>query len=128
MDEGSTRDEGLSDTRLYGSAIAIISGLYSVYLSMAGSGMSANAWVMLAIGLVVLVHGVALLTPLAEGFTASGPLMIVYAVVMLADQAWLATRDPPGMMDTMTGMTWDAGMVAIAVLMLASGAIMTARS
>lgn len=54
--------------------------------------------------------------------------MIAYAVLMLADQAWLASRDGmPGAMGSAMGMTWDAGMVALAVLMLVSGIVMAAR-
>lgn len=130
MEEEPTADpEGISDTRLYGSAIAVVSGLYSVFLATMGVGMSTNAWFMLVLGIVVLVHGLFLLTPRAATFQASGPLMLLYSLLMLLDQAWLATRDGgmPGAMDPMTGMTWDPGMIALALLMLISGAIMTAR-
>ena len=76
----------------------------------------AVALLLLAIGLVVLVHGVVLLTPtsaLLRG--ASGPLMVAWATIMLANQALAG------------GVGRDAGMVAIATLMLLSGLIMTAR-
>lgn len=129
MEEGTTSEaQGISSTRLYGSAIAVVSGLYSLYLATSGVEMTANAWFMLVLGLVVLVHGLFLLTPRAPGFSASGPLMLLYSLLMLVDQAWLATRDGmPGAMDPMMGMTWDPGMVALALLMLISGAIMAAR-
>lgn len=135
----------VSSVRLYGSAIAVVSGAYSVYLATSGLGMPTSAWFMLALGVVVFVHGVALLTPLATKFAAaSGPLMLGYAALMLANQLLMALRDPAspggggmdggmggsGMSDAGAaagGMGWDAGMVAIALLMLASGAIMTAR-
>jgi hypothetical protein len=76
--------------------------------------------------------------------------MIAYSVLMLANQAWLASTFGDGMggggmnddgmmdggsmndgmqsgMDAASAMGADAGMVAIAVLMLASGVIMTRR-
>ena len=99
--------------------------------------MVTSSWIMGLLGVVVLVHGAILLTGYAERLgRASGPLMIVYAVVMLLNQTLLGT----GMMDDgsgmgmsggmggsamTTGMGWDAGMVALAVLMLVSGIIMT---
>lgn len=123
--------------RLYGSAIAIVSGIYSLYLSTSTVEMSTSAWGMLALGIVVLVHGVILVTPTASWIgSASGPLMIGYAALMLANQAWMtslqrenASGMNAGMMgDPMaSGMGADPGMVAIAVLMLASGLIMTVR-
>jgi len=144
----------LSTARLYGSAVAVVSGLYSLLVSTFGMRMTASGWVMLLLGVVVLVHGVALLTPLADRLgDASGPLMVVYAVLMLLNQAWMAASDGMlggsgmngGMGGGMNGgmggmggaggmggmggaMGWDLGMVALAVLMLASGVIMTTRS
>lgn len=127
----------ISTMRLYGSAIAIVSGIYSLYLSTSTVEMSTSAWGMLALGVVVLVHGVILFTPAASWIgSASGPLMIAYAALMLANQAWMtslqqgnASGMDTGMMgDPMSsGMGADAGMVAIAVLMLISGIIMTVR-
>lgn len=49
--------------RLYGSLIALVSGGYSVYQSMTGPAMTGSAWLMLVLGLLVIVHGVVLLTP-----------------------------------------------------------------
>lgn len=125
----------MSTMRLYGSLIALVSGGYSVYQSMTGS-----AWVMLVLGVIVIVHGVVLLTPAVNRLgTASGPLMIGYAVVMLLNQTLLTMNGPmsdgmdSGMGSGMDGgmaadgMGVDGGMVAIAVLMLASGVIMTVR-
>lgn len=134
---------GVSPVRLYGGAIAVVSGLYSVLLSTAGPGTSANALVMLLLGVVVLAHGLVLLTPYAARLgDASGPLMLGYGTLMLLLQAWMAVTGAPGGagmngggMDDGMGMdggAWmgttagDAGMVALAVLMLASGLIMTA--
>ncbi len=105
-----------SGTRLYGAAIAIVSGIYSVASGLAGSAMAMpmGGSVMVVIGVVVIVHGVVVLTPLAARLgNASGPLMIVWAAVMLVNQLFA------GMM------SWDGGMVALAALMLASGAIMS---
>lgn len=124
-------DEKLSTMRLYGSAIAIVSGLYAIYLSTAGAGMANSAWFMLAIGIVVFVHGALLLTPAASTIgAASGPLMITYAALMLINQGWLASMDGAGQggMPMDGAMSWNVGMVAIALLMLVSGAIMTSRS
>lgn len=127
-EEPTTKPQGISDTRLYGSAIAVVSGLYSVFLATTGTAMSGNAWFMLALGLVVLVHGLVLLTPIDVPASASGALMLLYAALMLLDQAWLASRGDgmPGAMDPTSAMGWDAGMVALAILMLLSGAIMAA--
>lgn len=128
MDEATPAEgESLSNTLLYGSAIAVVSGLYAVYVSLTGTTMTANAWFMLALGIVVLVHGLVLLTPRALGFSASGPLMIVYAALMLAHQVWLASQGGMGMGAVDAGMGWDGGMIALALLMLISGVIMIAR-
>jgi hypothetical protein len=143
------RSDGIPVVRLYGATIGIVSGVYSGYLSVTGMSMSIGAWFMLALGAVVLVHGIALLTPVADRIgTASGPLMLAYAVLMLLNQLRLetgATMDSSGggmnggmdgmssgmATDPATGMAAmgaDPGMVAIAVLMLASGLIMTVRT
>jgi hypothetical protein len=113
----------ISTTRLYASSIAIVSGLYSTassgVMAMAGPMMTLGGWIMLAIGIVVLVHGVMLLTPAAASLgRISGPLMIAWASIMLLN-AWLLPAG--GVMDA------SGGMVAIAVLMLVSGLIMTMR-
>lgn len=126
----------VSNTRLYGAAIAFASGLYSLWSASMASRMVASSWFMLALGVVVLVHGTVLLTAYAHRLgDASGPLMIGYAVLMLLNQALLSA----GMLDDgsgigmgggmggsgMTaGMGWDAGMVALAALMLVSGLVM----
>ncbi|MFN2419049.1 MAG: hypothetical protein ABR593_09020 [Candidatus Limnocylindria bacterium] len=91
--------------------------------------MAPSATIMLVVGVAVLVHGAVLLTPTAERFgRVSGPAMLLWSVVMLANQALVAavpgwTMDRPMMGSG--SMTWDGGMVAIAVLMLISGLIMT---
>ena len=111
-----------ADTRLYAGAIALVSGIYSIGSSMAGGTrmMPISDSVMLLVGIVVIGHGIVLLTPLAERLGhASGPLMLVWAAIMLANQL-LAVATSRSMMAT-----WDAGMVALAVLMLASGLIMS---
>jgi len=112
-----------ADTRLYASAIAIVSGIYSIAAAITGMGsMPMSDSLVLALGVVVLLHGIALLTPLADRFgRASGPLMVVWAAIMLGNQAVSATSASGPMID---GSSWDGGMVAIAVLMLASGLIM----
>jgi len=67
--------------RLYGNVIAIVSGGYSSYLSTADTAMNTSSWFMLALGLVVIAHGVLLLTPLASWLKAgSGIAMIVNSV------------------------------------------------
>lgn len=110
-----------TDTRLYAASIALASGVYSVASSI-GRGtdmMPMNDAVMLLVGIAVIVHGTVLLTPLAARLgRASGPLMIVWAAIMLANQLVSAMSD-----SMMT--SWDGGMVALAVLMVASGAIMS---
>lgn len=98
--------------------------------------MVTSSWLMGLLGVVVIIHGTLLLTDFADRLgNTSGPLMIGYAIVMLLNQAMLGT----GMMDDgsgmgmsggmggsamTTGMSWDAGMVALATLMLVSGVIM----
>jgi hypothetical protein len=133
------RHDMVSNTRLYGATIAFASGLYSVWSASTMSQMVASGWLMLLLGTVVIVHGAVLLTDYADRLgSASGPLMIVYAIVMLVNQALLGaglmdSGQGMGMNDgmgmggsTMTaGMGWDAGMVTLAVVMLASGLIMT---
>jgi hypothetical protein len=137
--------DSVSTMRLYGATIAIVSGLYSAFVSTSGVAMTAGGWFMLAIGAVVFVHGVVLLTPAATRLgTASGPLMLGYSALMLLNQLRLAVGSGTGMDGGMGGMDGgmsgadmmgstagamgaDPGMVAIAVLMLASGLIMTVR-
>ncbi|UIP00423.1 hypothetical protein Hbl1158_03400 [Halobaculum sp. CBA1158] len=156
-----------STTRQYGAAIAVASGAYSLLSAgigggtagtggMGGGGMGTGGmmgstglgiagWLMLAIGVVVVVHGVVLLTPAADRLgTASGPLMIAYSLVMLLLQALGAAGVTGGMGTTggmnggmgttsgmgstaTAGMGWDLGMVALAALMLFSGIVMTTR-
>jgi len=138
-----------STTRLFASSIAIVSGLYAIsssavammrapMMTEVSAALGIGGWIMLGVGIMVLGHGIILLTPLA-GFLArtSGPLMMLWAGIMLVDQALLAalpgwgipgSRMDSGMSSSMTsGMGWDAGMVAIAVLMLASGLIMSSH-
>lgn len=132
----------VTNTRLYGAAIAGVSGLYSLWSASTASGMGTGGWLMALLGVVVLVHGAALLTAYAERIgDASGPLMIGYAVVMLLNQALFGTGTmgtgpaggmgggmnggtTGGMNGGTAGMGWDAGMVALAFLMLVSGVIM----
>jgi hypothetical protein len=144
MNDQMGEARGVSTMRLYGASVALVSGGYSLYqattgMAMSGMGASGSAWFMAALGVVVLVHGAVLLTPAVAALgRASGPLMVGYAVLMLLNQAWLATAGGGmaadgtmngGMQSGMdTAMGADAGMVAIAVLMLASGVIMTQRS
>ena len=124
-----------STSRLYGSAIAIVSGVYSLLIASGMEALGPSGVVMIVLGAVVLLHGIALLTPLADRIgTVSGPAMIVWAVAMLGNQALLATMPGWGMgsanggsMGGAMGMAsgWDPGMVAVAALMLVSGLIMT---
>ncbi|MDQ4035760.1 MAG: hypothetical protein M3153_07500 [Chloroflexota bacterium] len=135
----------ISTTRPYASSIAIVSGAYAVgsatvammrapAMSELPAALSIGGWVMLAVGMAVLAHGIVLLTPRVNLLErASGPLMVLWAAIMLLNQGLLAAVPGWGMTgalgDTigspMTfGMGWDAGMVAIAILMLASGLIM----
>lgn len=111
-----------ADGRLYASAIALVSGSYSIGSAIAG-GMAMTPMsdsVMLVVGIVVIAHGSLLLTPLAERLgRTSGLLMMVWAAIMLANQLLAATTSGSMMA------SWDAGMVAVAVLMLVSGLIMS---
>jgi hypothetical protein len=109
--------DAIPTPRLYGAAIAIVSGIYSLLAAGDGMGMSMMAadWVMLVIGVVVLIHGVVLVTPVAANLGGiSGPLMIVWGLVMLGNQLLAMMRA-------------DGGMIAVASLMLVSGLIMTLR-
>lgn len=112
-----------SDSRLYASTIAIVSGIYSI--ASAAGGMDATmpmaGSVMLLIGVAVLIHGTVLLTPLAERLgRLSGPLMVLWATVMIGNQIVAAMSG-----GSMRSMTWDGGMVGLAALMLVSGLIMS---
>ncbi|CAN5379061.1 hypothetical protein BH24CHL10_BH24CHL10_08850 [soil metagenome] len=139
---------GSSTTRQYGSAIAIVSGLYAIAMSAAALlGMSdagamdplgIGGWVMLGVGVAALFHGILLLTPVAMGMgLVSGPLMLAWSGIMLGNQLLMATVANWGMAGSGMGdgmdatmnvsMDWDPGMVAIAILMLVSGLIMTGR-
>lgn len=148
--DATTGGGSVPTSSLYAAAIAVVSGGYSVLVATGGQAMTAGAWVMLLVGVAALVHGVALLTPAASRLGGwSGPLMIAYAVVMLANRAAFPMGSGgmmgPGSMDggmaggmgsggmmggylgTM-GPGGGPGMVALAILMLASGLIMTVRS
>ena len=133
----------LSETRLYGAAIAFASGGYSLASAAGATQMTAGAWLMLGLGVVVVAHGGALLASVDSlSERASGGLMIAYALVMVANQVALLTgmtggsamgggmagTDGTGMGGgdaAMTaGMSWDLGMVTLALLMFVSGAIM----
>lgn len=129
----------VSNTRLYGASIAFASGLYSVWSASTAASMVPSSWVMGLLGLIVIGHGAILLTDVADQLgTASGPLMIVYSLLMLLNQVLLASGMLESGSDMGMGMTgrmgssgmsagmgWDAGMVALAALMLVSGLIMT---
>lgn len=89
-----------ADTRLYAAAIALVSGIYSISSAIGGSMrmIPMSDSVMLLVGIVVIAHGAALLTQLAEPLgRASGALMIVWAAIMLANQL-LATTMSASMM------------------------------
>lgn len=143
---GSVTDgSSISTMRLYGAVIALVSGTYSIYLSTTGIEMTTGAWLMAVLGGIVIVHGIVLVTPAIRILGAySGPLMLLYSLLMLLNQLRLATTATgmdagmgSGMNDRMTAGTSpemagmvgaDAGMIAIGALMLASGIIMTSRS
>jgi hypothetical protein len=122
---------GISATRLYGSSIAVISGLYSIISALSGAmrtpmmepaaGLGLSGLIMLAVGVAVLVHGLLLLTPTSARIArVSGPLMVVWAVIMLGNQFLVLVM--PGL--AMGAMALDGGMIALAILMLISGLFM----
>lgn len=132
MSMNSSMGSSRSTARLYGGTIAVVSGLYSIIQGTSG-GMGGNEWVMLLLGAVVLVHGVVLFASKTALAGTSGPLMVGYSILMLGNQLWAATTTSMGMGDSMgmgtTGMAgYDLGMVAIAVIMLASGIIMVRQN
>jgi len=128
---------GLSATRLYASSIAIVSGIYSLagpaygllgMRGMMGQALEFGGWVMAVVGVLVIAHGVVLLSSYAARLgRSSGALMVLWATIMLLNQfvagAMTGTLGP----SMMRQMSWDPGMVAIAVLMLISGLIMLRR-
>lgn len=129
----------VSNTRLYGAAIAFASGGYSLWSASTATRMGTGGWLMAALGVVVLVHGTVLLTDAADRLgDTSGPLMIGYSVLMLLNQTLYGTGMMGssgmgsgmdggmggGMNGTVSGMGWDAGMVVLALLMLFSGVVM----
>lgn len=103
---------------LYGGAIAVVSGTYSVYQSTMGMGRAmATATGMLAIGVVVLLHGLLLFTDARRRLgDLNGALMVVWGLSMLGLQALNYSMNPAML---------DGGMVALASLMVMSGAIMS---
>lgn len=132
--------------RMYGGAIGVVSGLYAILMagadlvdvprtdSMEAPGI--GGWVMLAVGVAALIHGILLFTPVATGMGGvSGPLMLLWATVMVGNQVLAASVADWGMAGTGMGMEgadsnlmeWDPGMVAIGVLMFISGLIMIGR-
>lgn len=132
--------------RLYGGAIGVVSGLYAILMpggelvDMAGTdsmeALGIGGWVMLAVGVAALIHGILLFTPVAAGMGGvSGPLMLLWATVMVGNQVLVATVANWGMAGSGMGMDgamsssrgWDPGMVAIGILMFISGLIMIGR-
>lgn len=104
-----------SPGQLYGGSISTVSGLYALYQSMAGTAAMIDMWGMTGMGLIVLVHGLLLFTSVAARIGRwNGPLMMLYAAIMLGNQFLLASM-------------LDVGMVAIAALMGISGLIMYGR-
>ncbi|MFB6203945.1 MAG: hypothetical protein ABEK01_05635 [Candidatus Nanohaloarchaea archaeon] len=109
----------ISTQRLYGGSIAVISGIYSIYVATFGvTGSMAVMWLMFILGLITSVHGALILT----GYTGmidpySGPLMMAYSVFMAVNQivSWISRG------------SISQGMMALAVMMAFSGAIMTVR-
>ncbi len=131
----------VSETQLYGAVIAVTSGIYSLWSASIAPELSTGMWVMALVGVVVLIHGVVLVTGFADRLeNTSGPLMIGYAVIMLLNQALLGTgmlgmggssgmgmQNGMGSSQMTSGMGWDVGMVLLAVLMLVSGVNMTRK-
>ncbi|MBS1263530.1 MAG: hypothetical protein MAG715_00713 [Methanonatronarchaeales archaeon] len=109
-----------NSTRLYGGSIAVISGGYSAYLSAGVGGVASTS--MLLLGIVVLVHGLAVLSGYGGPGGLSGPLMMLWGVLMLSIQAAALA------MPMSVAMTLAPGMVTMGVLMLVSGYIMTAST
>lgn len=116
--------------RMYGAAIALVSGTYSMWSASMASSFDVNAWLMLILGAIVVIHGVILLTQFATLLgSLSGPLMVGYALVMLGHQTLLGlgllgTEGGTGMEPVRTTMAFDGGMVALSALMLISGVLM----
>ncbi|MFB6082196.1 MAG: hypothetical protein ABEJ67_05175 [Halanaeroarchaeum sp.] len=127
-------------THLFGAAIALVSGSYSLLAATGGGMLTTNSGILMSlVGIVVVLHGAVLLTPVSDRLgTASGPLMIGYSLLMGLNQLVVAATMSAdwgmggGMATEMgssmgVGASWDIGMVALAVLMFISGAIMTRR-
>lgn len=116
-----------STTRVYGAAIALVSGGYSLWQATTGAELDVGGWLMLLVGAIVVAHGVVLAIDEADRLGgASGPLMVVYAVVMLVIQGLREAGlfDGDGMGMGAGGPGSDPGMIALSVLMLVSGLIM----
>lgn len=132
--------------RLYGGAIGVVSGLYAILMAGADlvdmastdsmDAVGIGGWVMLAVGVAALIHGLLLFTRVAAGMGGvSGPLMLLWATVMVGNQVLVAMVADWGMAGSGMGMEgadsspmeWDPGMVAIGVLMFISGLIMIGR-
>jgi hypothetical protein len=129
----------VSETRLYGAVIAVTSGIYSLWSASVAPQLTTGMIVMALVGVVVLVHGIVLVTALADQLAnTSGPLMIGYSVIMILNQTLLGTgvlgmsggsgmgmQEGMGPSQMTSGMGVDAGLVFLAVIMLASCIIMT---
>ena len=129
-----------SDTsRWYGGLVAVVAGIYAIAMAAWGPGMSYADWFLLVVGGVVFGHGVALVGGFSRRLDAtSGALLVGYALVLVLSQAWLGVRDDsPLQQGTLSSpsvhrelgwstLPWDPGLVALAIVLLGSGVIMTA--
>lgn len=121
----NANDVGTS--RLYGGVIAVVSGGYSIWLGATNGGL-----LMVLLGAIVLIHGLLLFAAPGRLGNVSGPLMVGWSVLMLLNQLstwWMGTNSGMesgmnGGMGSPPGMGVDPGMVAIALVMLASGIVM----
>lgn len=119
-----------SAIKLYAGSIAVVAGGYTVLsATRVGADLSTAAWAMILLGAVVLAHGVAMFTQLADRReTAHGPSMVVYAVLLVLSQGWISMGGAGSAGDGSDGgaafLGWDPGVVALAVLLLVSGIIM----
>jgi hypothetical protein len=119
----------LSQGRIYEGLIALVAGVYALSIGgyaflantmFAGSpstaltpGATAMFSLTIGTGLIIVIHGVLLFTDFDAKFAKySGPLMILYAFLMILDQAVSPAAG------------FGAGMIAFALLMVFTGMMM----
>jgi hypothetical protein len=114
--------------RLYAGVIAIITGAYSFLIGMLSTYFEVEP-VLIVLGFVIGIHGAVMVTPLAERYMrANGVLMMLFATLTIAYQAWMGITTPMGRsmgqeLGAWVNPGYDMGMVALGLLLFLAGVI-----